>query len=231
MSENTDYTRSVTIKQKYTLPSFIRLYKWQDKSVSQVLPETVWSLLTRLVNESAKAPHLLPNCYQQCSLGCGFSARRGHPAIIHFRYFFYYFIHHHFFTVLFFSWKRSMFLITSGLFITNDTIFTALRRYSVYWRKWGLPSLHVLLCWWIVRYKGGRLLSLDKMLHWAMNICFYCQIICCVKNLLKEVSLAWESTEKDPICGAKLPGGGIHDTSDAREIYYAAERIKDRKEA
>lgn len=40
----------------------------------------------------------------------------------------------------FFSWKRSIFLITSGLFITNDTLHIALRRYSECWRKWGYAS-------------------------------------------------------------------------------------------
>lgn len=42
--------------------------------------------------------------------------------------------------------------------------------------------------------KGGKLLSFDKMLRRGRNICFYCQTIFCVKNLLKGVGLAWEST-------------------------------------
>lgn len=104
-----------------------------------VLLETVWSLLHRLLNELTEAPCVLcqtAESYQQYSPGICFSARRAHPSFI----LFFSFIHHNFYTILFFSWKRNMFLITSGLFITNDTLHIALRRYSECWRKWGYAS-------------------------------------------------------------------------------------------
>lgn len=50
--------------------------------------------------------------------------------------------------VFFFPSKSSVFLITSGLFITDDTLHIALRRYPECRRKWGLPSHCVLLYWW-----------------------------------------------------------------------------------
>lgn len=70
------------------------------------------------------------------------------PSFIHFCFAPFLFIHHHFFTILFFSRKSSVFLITSGLFITNDNLHIALQMYQERRRKWGRPSHSVFLYWW-----------------------------------------------------------------------------------
>lgn len=91
-----------------------------------------------LVNESGRSPCLL--CQTAPSINnttLASVSQPGGPVAASPRSVFFLFIHHHFFTILFFSWKSSVFLITSGLFITDDTLHIALRRYFGVQKKMG----------------------------------------------------------------------------------------------
>lgn len=99
------------------------------------------------------------------------------------------FIHHHFFTILCFSGRSSMFLITSRPFITNDTLHIALQIYGVQ-RKMGFAST---LCSSILmkrEIEGRKAFISDKMRHRATEIYFYCATIYPAKNQSKGVGLA-----------------------------------------
>lgn len=109
--------------------------------------------------------------------------------------FFFSFIHHNFYTILFFL-------------LEEKHISNYLR--AIHY-KWHPPHctakiFRVLkkmgLCLWTVFFcideKGDRGKESFYLLTkcYGMNICFYCQPIVCVKDLLKGAGLAWESTER-----------------------------------
>lgn len=127
----------------------------------------------------------------------------------------------------FFSWKRSIFLITSGLFITNDTLHIALRRYSECWRKWGYASAlcsSVLMkreiegrkafIFWQNAMPGHEYLLFTVSLSSVWRICW------------RELVLLERALRESLIWGGESPGGGIHITSDVKKIHYAAKSIK-----
>lgn len=150
---NTDVcanTDIITTQARTNTPSSPKhAHEWQDKqAVFWVLLKTMWSPLTAVVNELAKAPSILCQTVESINnTALASVSQPGGPIPPSpFSVFFsFLFIHHHFFKILFSSWMSSVFLITSGLFITNDTLHIALRRYSECRRKWGLPSHCVLI--------------------------------------------------------------------------------------
>lgn len=110
--------------------SLDRLMTWQKPTASSAKQQSINNTALASVSRARSAHPSLPP-----SLFCYFS------------FSLFLCIHHHFLKTLFFSWKSGVFLITSGPFITNDTLHIALQSYSGCrgGGEWGVPSHCVLL--------------------------------------------------------------------------------------
>lgn len=112
------------------------------------------------------------------------------------------FIHHHFFMVLFFPERSSIFLITPGLFITDDTLHIALWRYPENEEKkmgFGFTLFSSVL---MKRKIEGR----EAFIFWQNATPGHESLL-----LLSDFGLAWENTKFDLNTGS--PGGDFSDVN------------------